>query len=221
MSAAKKPPRKRTPKADPAKEAKRAANRAKRDAIAKEEDQARAITAIPTPEVLDADRRRYSRSDADAILSLIADGRSMRQACDTVGVRRATFLTWALDDIDGLSSRYARAREIGIHAMVDEITDIVDDASNDWMEHETEAGRIVTQVNQEHIARSKLRVDHRKWIAAKVLPALYGERVSVEHSGTVQHESRVSERTKRLQLVRDRRDQTVGASSDDVLERAH
>ena len=211
----------RARKADPAKEAKRAANRAKRDAVAKEEDQVMAITAIPTPETFEADRRCYSRSDADAIIGIISDGRSMRQACDKIGVRRSTVLTWVMDDVDGLADRYARAREIGIHAMVDEITDIVDDSSNDWIEYETEAGRIVTQVNQEHIARAKLRVDHRKWIAAKVIPALYGDRVSVEHSGTVQHEARVSERAERVRLIRERRDQTVGATANAARERAH
>jgi len=213
---------KRAAKADPAKEAKRAANRAKRDAIAKEEDAKMALVAIPTQETFEADRRVYCRSDADAIIAMISDGRSMRQSCDKNGVKRSTFLTWVLDDVDGLAARYARAREIGIHVMVDEITDIVDDGSNDWIEYETEAGRIVTQVNQEHIARSKLRVDHRKWIAAKVIPALYGDKLNVEHSGTVQHEARVSERAERLKTIRERRGQTMGAQANDrEPSRAH
>lgn len=38
-------------------------------------------------------------------------------------------------------------------------------------------------VNHEQIARSRLRVDARKWAAAKLAPKKYGDRIAHEHGG--------------------------------------
>jgi hypothetical protein len=38
------------------------------------------------------------------------------------------------DDREGFAQQYARAREVGYHLMVDELLEIADDCTNDYME---------------------------------------------------------------------------------------
>ena len=64
--------------------------------------------------------------------------------------------------------------------LADELFAIADDGSNDWQE-----GQFGPMFNKEAAARSRLRVDTRKWYLSKVLPKVYGERVALEHSGEV------------------------------------
>ena len=82
--------------------------------------------------------------------------------------------------------RYAHAREVQADNMADEILSIADDARNDWMERQDYNGEAGSwQLNGEHIQRSKVRIDSRKWLAAKLKPKVYGDRTAVEHSGEV------------------------------------
>lgn len=68
--------------------------------------------------------------------------------------------------------------------MADELLDIADDGSNDWMEREGGAdGQAGYAVNGEVLARSRLRVDTRKWIVCKMLPKVYGDKHRHEHGG--------------------------------------
>lgn len=77
-----------------------------------------------------------------------------------------------------------RARETQADAIFDEILDIADDGSNDWMEkHDGEGGNIGWRENGEAIQRSRLRIDARKWMAGKLRPKVYGDKVELEHSG--------------------------------------
>lgn len=80
------------------------------------------------------------------------------------------------------AQHYARARLDQADTLADEILDISDDARNDWMERhgEEDAG---WQVNGEHIQRSKLRVDARKWVASKLKPGTYGDKTETTHKG--------------------------------------
>ena len=72
----------------------------------------------------------------------------------------STVRNWALTDHKGFFAHYAKAREIGHHAMADETLDIADNAANDWMKRngEDDAG---WQDNGEHIQRCRLRIDTR------------------------------------------------------------
>jgi len=63
----------------------------------------------------------------------------------------------------------------------DEVVDISDNGANDWMEIEHENGRTELRYNGDHVARSRLRVDTRKWLLSKLKPGTYGDKV--QHSG--------------------------------------
>nr|WP_179954010.1 terminase small subunit protein [Denitrobaculum tricleocarpae] len=75
--------------------------------------------------------------------------------------------------------QYARAREAQADAIFDEILEIVDDGTNDWVERTNSDGSKYTVVDHEHVSRSKLRVDARKWIAAKLAPKKYGDEKTI------------------------------------------
>ncbi len=66
---------------------------------------------------------------------------------------------------------YTLAKRDQIQALVDEILEISDDSTHD--DKEIESGAVVC--NAEWIARSRLKVDTRKWLAAKLVPRLYGD----------------------------------------------
>lgn len=95
----------------------------------------------------------------------------------------STVRSWALDDREGFSTQYARAREIGYFSMADELLEVADDGRNDWMERSDDNGGISWQLNGEHIQRSRLRVDTRKWMLSKALPKVFGDKVTQEHVG--------------------------------------
>lgn len=63
--------------------------------------------------------------------------------------------------------------------MAEDILEIADNSSQD--EIETPDGRIV--VNNEFIQRSRLRVDTRKWLMAKMKPKVYGDKYDVTSDG--------------------------------------
>jgi hypothetical protein len=82
--------------------------------------------------------------------------------------------------------RYARAREAQADALFDDILSIADDGRNDWMERrgEEDAGWVA---NGENIRRAQLRIDARKWMAGKLRPKKYGEKLDID--GTLTHEA--------------------------------
>ena len=91
---------------------------------------------------------------------------------------KSTILGWVIDDRDGFSVHYARAREVAYLGLADEILDISDDSSADWTERDEGLS-----VNAEAIQRSRLRVDTRKWVLSKMLPKVYGDRLDLTHTG--------------------------------------
>lgn len=125
----------------------------------------------------------YSQDVAEVILERLADGQSLRSICAIEGMPgRTTVYRWVLDDVEGFRNQYTRAREIQAYALEDDLRDIADNGSNDWMERNDPDNPGWT-VNGEHLQRSRLRVDTRKWVASKILPKVYGEKVQQEIVG--------------------------------------
>lgn len=129
----------------------------------------------------------YTPELAATICERLAGGETLRAICRDPGMPdERTVRGWAIDDRDGFSPHYARARELGYHAMADETLEIADDTSHDFRTVETDDGTREI-VDHEHIQRSRLRVDTRKWLLAKALPKIYGEKVAFtgENGGPV------------------------------------
>lgn len=120
---------------------------------------------------------QYTTEMAALICEFLSEGLTLRQVCRQDGMPpESTVRSWAMDDREGFFAQYTRAREIGYHAMADEIMDISDDGQNDWMERNGEDNE-GWQINGEALGRSRLRVDSRKWMLSKALPKIYGDKV--------------------------------------------
>jgi hypothetical protein len=84
------------------------------------------------------------------------------------------------------SDLYARAKRLQIEVIIDEILEIADDNSKDNVINEN--GKSI--IDHEHINRSRLKIDTRKWLAAKLCPRLYGDKeefVSLEFPGDIKN----------------------------------
>lgn len=124
----------------------------------------------------------YSFETAADICSRLAAGEALSKICrDERMPALSTIYVW-MSKHPEFAEMYARAREDQADTLADEILEIADDGRNDT--YEDEDGRRIT--DWEIVNRSKLRVDARKWIAAKLKPKKYGDKVSAEHSGAVQ-----------------------------------
>src|SRR5205085_12440708 len=90
----------------------------------------------------------------------------------------ATVRLWVIEDRDGFAARYQRTREFANQDMKEELLEIVDDGRNDWMERHTRAGGRQTVLNREHIQRSSLRYNARRWLLSNRLPKRYGNQIA-------------------------------------------
>lgn len=118
------------------------------------------------------------------ICERIAVGESLRSICDDSDMpAMSTIFKWLTEDTV-FSEQYTRAREAQADALFDDILSIADDGRNDWIEKRNADGEnIGWQENGEALRRSQLRVDARKWMASKLLPKKYGDRITQEHVG--------------------------------------
>lgn len=122
---------------------------------------------------------------AAEICRRMSEGESLSQVCrDPSMPYRRTVREWRKEHPE-FATLYAHAREELYEHWASEITEISDDGTNDWIERELRGGRVVTVPDYEHIARSRLRVDSRKWMLSKLLPRQYGDKL--ELSGSVAH----------------------------------
>jgi hypothetical protein len=131
----------------------------------------------------------YNEEIAAEICSQLADGLSLRTIClsDEMPNKSTVFL-W-LRKHPEFNDQYAKAKEESTDALFEEIIDIADDGSNDWMrKNNPDNEGYIT--NGEALQRSRLRVDTRKWALSKLKPKKYGDRVHTEHSGEVTHNMR-------------------------------
>lgn len=124
----------------------------------------------------------YNQQVAEAICERIADGESLRAICrDDAMPCKATVFRWLSQHAE-FADQYAHAREAQADSLFDDVLEIADDARNDWMQRNGE-GDVGWTVNGDHIQRSKLRLEARKWMAGKLRPKKYGERVMTELTG--------------------------------------
>lgn len=116
----------------------------------------------------------------DAICDRTADCIPQRTIAAEIGVSWATMMAWI--DADGKRiEQYARAREAQADKLAEDLLQIADDGLNDTY-LDAEGNK---RTDQDVIARSRLRVDARKWLAGKMAPKKYGDRVETAMSGTV------------------------------------
>lgn len=125
----------------------------------------------------------FSQELFDTICDRIASGESLRSVCKDENMpAQVTVFKWLANN-DTLAKQYARAREAQADAIFDEALDIADDSRNDWMTRNDpeNPGWIA---NGENIQRARLRIDTRKWMAGKLRPKTYGDKLEVDNTSS-------------------------------------
>jgi hypothetical protein len=115
---------------------------------------------------------KYTEAMATEICERLAGGESLRSICNDENMpdeRRVR--EWASDPTHPISPRYARAREVGYMLMADELLEISDSKTG-----EDDAATV---------QRDRLRVDTRKWLLSKMLPKVFGEKITNEVTGSL------------------------------------
>jgi hypothetical protein len=198
VSAAKKPRGKRAPKASAEQQAE--ALNAKPASSGERKARVPPEIVIYVPEGAEQKRRRgrptdYKPSMCELVEELGKAGKSRAQIAAALDVAIKTTREWE-EVHPEFRSAMSRARDYALA----------------WWEEAGQAGMFMMGFNA---TAWSLQVRNR-------FPDDYRDRREVEHSGTVQHEARVSERAERLRMVRDRRSQVIDVEASDApAERAH
>jgi hypothetical protein len=125
----------------------------------------------------------YNEIVARKICTLLAQGTCLTAICRQEGMPGLTTVYQWLDKHPEFEKAYARARLDQADTLVAEIMEIADEAQNDFVQ-DSEGN---TVLNREAIERSRLRIDARKWVAAKLKPRKYGELQRLEVDGEIRH----------------------------------
>lgn len=127
--------------------------------------------------------KKWNLNIETELLSQLAEGVSMVQACKPDHMPCKSLVFQWMRDIPGFMDRYKQAKAECADFFAEQIIEIADDGTNDYMSSMDDGGGTAFKFNGEHVQRSRLRCDSRKWIAARLMPDRYGDRVKNEHSG--------------------------------------
>lgn len=147
------------------------------------------------------------------IIEGLCDGVPLRELCRQDGMPNwRTVYEWISAD-EEFAARIAHARDLGFDAIAEEILDIADDGTNDWVERKRKEGRIDIVLDNEHVQRSKLRIETRLKLLAKWSPKKYGDKQIVDignkEGETFQLESNTDNAALMVQLAEALRDKAA------------
>lgn len=115
----------------------------------------------------------FTQERADAICARLVEGESLRSICrDDEMPALSTVFKW-LREAEGFSDQYTRAKEEQADALADEIVSIADESETTIKEG------IGVVFDSTAVARNRLRVDARKWVASKLKPKKYGDKLNL------------------------------------------
>lgn len=133
----------------------------------------------------------YNKEIAEKICDYISSNTcSLNQACKNNKdfPQRETIHTWRIRYPD-FAEMYLNAKKSQVEALVDEALEVAQDSSQDTVVDDNG----VERANSEWIGRSRLKIDTYKWIACKLVPRLYGDKVTSDTTVTVKHEDAIKE----------------------------
>jgi len=114
-------------------------------------------------------RAAYSAALTARICGELAKGESVSDICRQAwACSESTFYEWLNKHPEFLAA-YEVAKAAGLERMANGITAIADDCPN----------------TPEGINKARLRIDARKWVLAKLVPKKYGDKVELDHQGSL------------------------------------
>lgn len=128
----------------------------------------------------------FTQEIADEICERLMRGESLRTICgaerDDFIPGQTTVFKW-LSENEAFAKQYVRARELQAEHFVDEIIAIADSPN-------TTVNPVTREPELRDPQRDRLRVDARKWVASKLAPKKYGDKIALTGAdgGPVQFE---------------------------------
>lgn len=127
----------------------------------------------------------YSVKVADMICERLADGKSLNSICASDDMpHKATVFRW-LSSHDEFRDQYARAREAQADVLFDEILDIANTPIEGTKTKLDKDGEVVEISKGDMIEHRRLQIDARKWMAGKLRPKVYGDKLDVDLTGAL------------------------------------
>lgn len=126
----------------------------------------------------------YTVWKAKAICMRLTMGQSLRSICErSLYPSRHAVFRW-LTNNEEFRDQYAQARELQQELYLDEMFEIADDSRNDYMEGLSKNGESHEKFNAEHVQRSRLRIDTRKWVMERMATKKYGAKQTLDHQSS-------------------------------------
>lgn len=113
----------------------------------------------------------YNETIADDICERLANGESLRRICLTPNYPSQAMVFRWLAANEQFREQYRSAREAQADVLADEIIDIAD------------GKRAAYEGTEADVQRDKLSVHARQWVAAKLKPKKYGEKLDLTSGG--------------------------------------
>ena len=128
----------------------------------------------------------YSPELAATICEHVAEGKSLRVIAALEGMpAQSTVMAWLDGRQPEFSEQYARAREAQADKLAEETLAIADEdctmvrADKHGSRDDDGEGNTEVVFDATAVARNRLRVDARKWLASKMAPKKYGDKLAV------------------------------------------
>lgn len=101
---------------------------------------------------------------------------------------RDIILRWRLNNPE-FRTKYAEAKRQQIDTLIDDTLNIAYNSAQDADVNDN--GKVV--MNSEYVARSRLKIDTIKWLASKLAPKIYGDKIQSETTHIIKQEDAIRE----------------------------
>lgn len=124
----------------------------------------------------------YTLDLSGRLCGYLSMGQSLRTACKQEGMPSImTVYSW-MNKHPEFIEQYTRAKMEAAEAMAEDMLDIADESPT-AVEIDKDGNVVGTKLDSAGIARNRLRVETRKWVASKLKPKKYGDHSKLELFG--------------------------------------
>lgn len=124
----------------------------------------------------------FTQEVADTICTRLMEGDSLRSICEDEDMPYQSVVYRWLQQIASFQEQYVRAREVQADTFADQIITL-SDRSRIGIKTTIKADGSSETVEGDMVERTRLQIDARKWLASKMAPKKYGEKIQQEHTG--------------------------------------
>lgn len=125
----------------------------------------------------------YDEAIGDDICERLLLGESLRAICRSEDMPAASTVFKWLRDNPKFAEQYARAKEEQAEMFADEIASIADQTPELEPIRDNEGNIVEMRMHAAYVNYQKNRIDARKWVASKLKPKKYGDKITQEHTG--------------------------------------